>query len=899
MAMEKERDWVDTLSDALMSNQQDCDGSNDDGGVELPFELAFGSSGQGLLDQEKRTVWFDDSSTKTEAKAATQVSISMEERESSRHRTQQEVQATGNDNNDGNYSSWSTNSTCFRPPSLSKSVSSTQSFRLDGANKKDGKERAVQGHPATGASTDERALGIETLPPSTTTLTSIRASTSGSEECLRVEDYHGLLCDNHAKNRGTDILRDFRQQFKIAHGHGQSRDTKLKAKQAAPGYLERYKHAVRTEFPQAPLDKILLTRFEGTGTSRTHQKSASYDDRTLLIDAQYNQSFEIKTPKSRKTFKIAKQEEAMAYFLTTKSTETLEQAMGKYRRKLGLLPDACKTNAKVRTFRYIMSVCETTLHAEVSDKKLMSEFQKKLVFDLGALWKEYLDELAVDRVPPEKKRRDEDGEGPDRRSNAKRPRKDSGSDSQGRPPSSPGAGNESSHGSTTSHKRGDSSRSASLTSWSFQPVLNYDAVESTIDIVDDSSRSSSWMNQVPDDTVSLGTSTVGDSDFCGDRFLCSISSAGSALTATGTESIREKGPPGDQDIARRLQGLSIRDLQEKIRPLTEPYGLSLVASKLEGRSMEEANEGKEKSSGPLSLAANECEPSKLKCAELPTEFHLSLDPWAIVVHEENPTKVHSYRTNSPTPIVEAVIDKTEACDKEVLATSWLSCTAEQQLLPFQRGKSVQGVIDQVDQGLKSLLCCHTKEDFIVQRGEKNIFGHSLEYIFQSVEFNGNRANLRDLDDAYLLAFSTNYAQALLRNETEATILDMYLRVCMLYLFRLADKWEDGVVTDADISSLPLLEIVHDIFKLCVPMMRARCLLYKKFGHLETPGGDWVAQRHIESSSFWRQRTKHQFPTIDERLFKFIETNAVKSLYGNAVFAGLLEPRVWPYDGTSA
>lgn len=206
---------------------------------------------------------------------------------------------------------------------------------------------------------------------------------------------------------------------------------------------------------------------------------------------------------------------------------------------------------------------------------------------------------------------------------------------------------------------------------------------------------------------------------------------------------------------------------------------------------------------------------------------------------------------------------------------------------------LQQAKQQAREGCRAIFRCDTIEAFLTVHGD--FVWDALEQTYLAL---GKHREAPTAGNAnYLLSFSEKFARDLFKNKVGALILDQYLDLCLRYLTRLAEKWCAGNVTDSDIASSDVSEIIHDIFKLCVPMKRARCLFYKQYGADPSPGGDWVAQRHVDQSASWKQRMTHQIPSIHDMYFKFLETPEVPSLYHHKVFTELLKPKVWPVDAS--
>lgn len=198
------------------------------------------------------------------------------------------------------------------------------------------------------------------------------------------------------------------------------------------------------------------------------------------------------------------------------------------------------------------------------------------------------------------------------------------------------------------------------------------------------------------------------------------------------------------------------------------------------------------------------------------------------------------------------------------------------LCPLVFPPQVQAVSAMVGKGRQEVLSCKTVNDFLIQRGTDKIIGFSLEVLYQS------RGDQDPLDHG------RNFAKNLLRNDIHARNLDEYVRVCLDYLFHLADCFSPDMATE------PICEIITDIYKLCLPMKRARVLYYKHFVNCLLPGADWIAPRHVQHE-YWKERIKHQITTIDERFYKFIEIPGLVGLYKHPDFTEWLEPAVCPEE----
>lgn len=194
--------------------------------------------------------------------------------------------------------------------------------------------------------------------------------------------------------------------------------------------------------------------------------------------------------------------------------------------------------------------------------------------------------------------------------------------------------------------------------------------------------------------------------------------------------------------------------------------------------------------------------------------------------------------------------------------------------------ALQAEIEKVGKGRKEILNCETIKDFRIQRGKDKIVGYCLGRLFQ------------DRGEQDPLEHAKDFSMKLVKNDANARILYEYIDVCLEYLFHLADKWNEGLITDTEMSSQRVCEIVHDILKLCLPMKRAREMYYKRMGKDTRPGADWVADRHLKDST--SQLKTHQIATIDERFYKFVETESLEGLYKHRDFTEWLQPKMRPH-----
>lgn len=205
------------------------------------------------------------------------------------------------------------------------------------------------------------------------------------------------------------------------------------------------------------------------------------------------------------------------------------------------------------------------------------------------------------------------------------------------------------------------------------------------------------------------------------------------------------------------------------------------------------------------------------------------------------------------------------------------------ICPVEFPPCVQAKIDEIGEGRMEVLKCEHIDDFWIQSGNSKVIGKSLEALF-------NDRGDQDPDD-----HGKAFAKKLLEKDAKAQVLDEQVLVCLEYLLRLSQKWSAGSVSKEEIAREPIYNTVTDIFKLCLPLKRARVLYYSHAVNCTAPGVDWVAERHVNNSQddYWKKRMNYQGWTIDERFYKFIETPGLVGLYEHKVFTKWLEPEECP------